>query len=660
MLNITLPSSRNTALTPVKAPRDLFTGLPYMKKRDSPTDYESALKYGVDGFNEMKSILDFFFDVAEFQPSHGKGEIEDQQSDEENLEYKRALYHWESDGEFPPHLSTVPKGDQQSHIFKFKRLYNTLRLVYPFLPPIDFFKRMAPPPVANMAYLYARNKLLHNVSPGTNMYAAENIGLRSDWYSDAVFAHQQFIGVNPCTITAAPEVWIKAFTHAAIHQGNAEAARLILNPKNSFFVQDYSYFRSVAGMGPTDVISSDFGHEKGHETRFGCGPVVLFQLLTIGRLHPIAIILDYKGSIDTSVTIFNRHLVPMASPDQKFDWPWRYAKMCAQVADWTRHEVGVHLVQAHFLQEAISVAAQRSLPDSHIVHALLSPHWTTTLSLNALARSSMVPFMVAPIAPFKVPELMAIARDAYYSYDFAGSYIPEDLKRRGFDISHFDDPTGPYHNYAYGRSILKIWNVLHKFVGSILTAHYQNGDADVLADSYVAGFCAEMQSAEGGHLTQFPSVKTLAELINVVTMSIHIAAPQHTAINYLQQFYMTFVPNKPSGLFAPLPNSLHELLKFKEADILKALPLHSPTSWLMMAQVPYLLSATVEPKNNIVTYAHDAAASANPLIASAGKILSDDIEGLKKVFKEISNQMDDQVTKYNVLDPDYMANAIVI
>ncbi|KAJ3503220.1 hypothetical protein NLJ89_g8532 [Agrocybe chaxingu] len=277
-----------------------------------------------------------------------------------------------------------------------------------------------------------------------------------------------------------------------------------------------------------------------------------------------------------------------------------------------------------------------------------------------MARMILVPVVIAALAPFKLPEIKALCNYTYHSFDFTGHYIPEDLKKRGFDVAHFDNPFGQFHNYAYARDMAKMWDVLHKFVGSTLSAHYKGSDAEVRADKYVADFCAEMQSTVGGQMPQFPTVKTLADLVDVVTMCIHIASPQHTSINYLQQYYLTYVPNRPSALFAPLPTSLKELAAYKEADVLKALPLQSRNTWLMMAQVPYLLSAEVEPENNIVSYAKNAAKSWNSAINQAAKVLQEDVKGLEASFKAISAQMDDQGTEYAVLDPNIMATSILI
>ena len=67
--------------------------------------------------------------------------------------------------------------------------------------------------------------------------------------------------------------------------------------------------------------------------------------------------------MDKSVTIFNKRMSPSDSTSgEKDDWPWRYAKTCAQVTDWMRHELTVHLTLSHLVEEAIIVATNRTIP----------------------------------------------------------------------------------------------------------------------------------------------------------------------------------------------------------------------------------------------------------------------------------------------------------
>ncbi|KAJ3487338.1 hypothetical protein NLJ89_g11722 [Agrocybe chaxingu] len=178
--------------------------LPYMGKRNLPTTYHDVLEYSVEGYKQMRHLLDWFFDIAEFQPSsppvNTVGDLVTTAVNEANLAIKRVRYTWAHNGDFPPHLLIVPVGQfahDSIHLFKFTRLFDTVKTLFPFIPDFDFFKSMAPPSFANMQYLFTRNKLLH-YSPfkplGGNMYTAENVGLREDWFTDAVFAQQQFTG----------------------------------------------------------------------------------------------------------------------------------------------------------------------------------------------------------------------------------------------------------------------------------------------------------------------------------------------------------------------------------------------------------------------------------------------------------------------------------
>lgn len=97
---------------------------------------------------------------------------------------------------------------------------------------------------------------------------------------------------------------------------------------DSLYVQDYSYFRKASGA---DDLSCTFGEpdqeDGGKEktaTRYGVASVCLFNLDDDGKLEPLAIIIDWRGSIHDSVFMYNRELDPIK---QKDDWAWRYGKI---------------------------------------------------------------------------------------------------------------------------------------------------------------------------------------------------------------------------------------------------------------------------------------------------------------------------------------------
>lgn len=220
-----------------------------------------------------------------------------------------------------------------------------------------------------MAACVAQNAKLR--AEGKNIGTELNVADSPDWYTDAVFAQQSFTGPNPTSITLASLDWISKFADTAKIQGKDAIYKLLTTVSpGSLYIQDYSYFRAALGVAPDAPLTSDDGK------RVCCAAVTLFQLDSDGSLHPLGIVLDYLGSMEKSVVIFNQRLSASDPTGPEYeDWPWRYAKMCNQVSDWTRHELSVHLVGCHFIEEASIVAAHRSFSRDHVVYKLLEPHW---------------------------------------------------------------------------------------------------------------------------------------------------------------------------------------------------------------------------------------------------------------------------------------------
>lgn len=141
-----------------------------------------------------------------------------------------------------------------------------------------------------------------------------------------------------------------------------------------------------------------------------------------------------------------------------------------------------------------------------------------------------------------------LSRNIYKNYDFVGRYVPNDLERRGFPVKQLNDVM--FHNCAYARGISLFWSTLRKFVSTVLKDHYKTDD-QVRGDDNIAAWCEEMQNPEKGDLKSFPTIKTVEELIDAVTACIHIASPFHSAINYLQNYYVStaaYVFLKPTRL----------------------------------------------------------------------------------------------------------------
>ncbi len=566
---------------------------------------------------------------------------------------KEDMYNYQKPGSdfFPPHLDIIPNKDKTSlgDIFDSARFRDTLEVLKHLLP----YWFHSSPLAKTLSGLTQRNKdLVHGQK---DVFTGPNIGTRDDWYSDAVFAQQQFTGPNPTTIKLAPASWVAQFATAAKSQQNDAVLAILDTSADSLYIQDCSYFRDAIALGlDEDIISDD-------KVRYGCAAVSLFHLNPEGKLHPLAIVIDYRRNIENSVVIFNKRLSPSASTaSEEEDWPWRYAKMCAQVSDWTRHEITVHLTQTHFVEETIIVATHQVFPVDHAIFQLLSPHWAKTLSIGAAARSTLVPGIITQIVGFKEEQTYAFIRYAYDNFDWTAGYIPNDMNARGFPMDRLgSDPK--FHNYAYGKDMALMWDALHEYVSSCMTVSYKSDD-DVVKDPYIGKWCDVLQ--KGGQLSSFPTaITTVADLVDALTMCIHIASPLHTAINYLQDYYQVFLPNKPSALYKRPPSRLGELQAWAEEDIMDSLPRKSEQTreWLLATHLPHLLSYRVAEKQNLKTYAVTTAFMARDKeVREAARKLSEKLSDLKVTFDAINAGLDDPLVEYHVMDPEVTAVSILL
>lgn len=224
-----------------------------------------------------------------------------------------------------------------------------------------------------MADIDKRNATLR--AEKKNILSEPNVGdlQTHKWYTDEIFARQKFTGTNPVTIQIASTAWVQVFTTAATSQNLTEYVALLgsASKTSSLYVQDCGYYRSVLGVYGNEDFRAD--HAPKDKPRYACSSVTLFHLTDSGKLHPLGIVIDFKGSIENSVTIFNTRKSPDDQTDQTNDWPWRYAKSVAQSSDWLQHELGIHLTNCHLVEEATIVGSFHneigcSQPQNWMVH----------------------------------------------------------------------------------------------------------------------------------------------------------------------------------------------------------------------------------------------------------------------------------------------------
>jgi hypothetical protein len=498
-----------------------------------------------------------------------------------------------------------------------------------------------------------------------------NIGDHSNWYTDAVFAQQFLTGTDPTSLCRVSEKILIEFRSAAYSQGRTDVVPLLANTNSSsLYMIDASYQRQALGLAPRQKIM------KREETtdddlqdlpRYASAPVTLFRLQDDGDLHPLAIVIDYLETMANSVVIFNDKVSHSSSSSYSESWPWRYAKTLAQSANWTTHEICCHLTLTHFVEEAIIVATHRTIPSDHVIYQVLEPHWFRTLSLNAAARSTLYPSIIIAVSGFSLDQGKSLIQHAYRTFDFQGKYIPNDLNTRGFPVDELG--TKRYRNCTYARNIYVMWQVLRKFVSSMIQLHYKS-DGDVVGDKYIQDWTKEIQSSSGAQIPTFPTIKTVDELIDAITMCIHIASPQHSILNYQQSYYQSFVINKPPCLFQAIPTTLADLKEVDESFLVISLPINHQRQWLLASHTAWLLSFRPAEENNLINYASSLwnlyrrkpEAMNGPQITENARAFYTDLRNLIPKFAKHNKQMGkiQQQIPYKVLDPRENAVSILV
>ncbi|TDZ62083.1 putative linoleate 9S-lipoxygenase 3 [Colletotrichum trifolii] len=624
-------------------------------------------------YKKIERSFESYFDVLQIEPTLPRF-IE--------LTFKREIYQYspfpynaKGNLTYPPHLQWIPPSDRVSQLQIFNALgfAETAVMIQQVIPDTILHRQedwifnkldtiiggrpQAGPTIAECE----RYNRWHRKS-GTDIERGTNIGLLPDWHSDRRFAEQSFTGTNPTTIEKVPKDLLKEFIDTAKRTGYDYWAKTLdlLNP-SCLYVQDCRYFREAAGIEADETMHYK---EPVSDDNWACAAVTLFQLHTDGKLHPVAIVCDYKSSMANSVTIFNRRHRPSdPSVFEKEDWPWRYAKTCAQVSDWFRHEVGIHLTRAHFIEESVIVATHRTIPMEHIVYKLLQPHWYKTLSLNAAARETLVPQVIKDLVGLSPDQCMKYMAYEFENFDYQQNYVPNDLAHRGFPSTKAGLEDKRYKNYAYAKNILSMWHVIRRYVKGMLLTAYDEDRADeaVREDLYIQEWCKEAQT--NGRIKNFPTIRSLDDLCDAVTMSIHIAAPFHTTVNYLQNFYQAFVIAKPPMLCQNLPRTLDELLGYTEADFVKSLPIGRQREWLLAAQVPWLLSFKVASDRSLIAFAQSqwrATPRWEKKVKAVSEQFYDELRELEVEFVVTSMTMDKGSIPYMVMDPSNCAVSILI
>jgi hypothetical protein len=287
--------------------------------------------------------------------------------------------------------------------------------------------------------------------------------------------------------------------------------------------------------------------------------LVLYSLLIIDNLFVVGL---NQSQVEPSIDYDRIYLPPVvgaANPGARDPWAWRWAKMCVQSADWNHLEVAAHLTMTHLVEEVFVISTHRSLHPSHPLHQLLLPHFDRTLALNDAARRILIPIYLQNLSSLGASGVMELAGKVFSDFDFQANYVPRELASR--DCADLED-----WGYFYGPDSRAIWQAIavycHKVIFDVYERynhpthhfhlHYLShiaydllcySDAELKVDIQVQRWCDEI--IQRGRVKNFPtSFAARTDLVEALTMIIFLASAQHTAVNYLQEWYLSYVPSR--------------------------------------------------------------------------------------------------------------------
>ncbi|PWA29341.1 hypothetical protein CCH79_00014016, partial [Gambusia affinis] len=365
--------------------------------------------------------------------------------------------------------------------------------------------------------------------------------VQQHWKDDAFFGYQFLNGINPmlirrCTILPGN---FPVTDNMVFPDGCCSLAEEI--KKGNIFLCDYKQMDGVKANTIND------------KKQYLMAPLVLFHKTPDDKLMPIAIQLKQKPAEDNPIFL---------PSDSEYDW--LMAKIFVRSADFSEHQLNVHLLRTHLLAEVFAVSLLRNVPMVHPLFKLLIPHTRYTLQINFLARKRLISEegVFTKFSASGGEGMMTILRRSLSSVTYRSLCVPEDIAERGLK----DVP-----NFYYRDDALRVWDTINRFVRGILSYYYKT-NAEVQQDSELQKWILDI--FEHGFLSQPGSgipqkLTTVDELIKFVTMVIFTGSVQHAAVNSGQFDFGSWMPNTPISLQLPPPTKKG---KATEETMLKTLP----------------------------------------------------------------------------------------
>ncbi|MFE1744566.1 lipoxygenase family protein [Coleofasciculus sp. H7-2] len=403
--------------------------------------------------------------------------------------------------------------------------------------------------------------------PWTAFYAGwlkQPYDIPKTWKNDVEFCRQLIQGVNPMTITLCTKDTVIPKDLANLTAQGKTIPELIAQKR--LFILDYKYMEDLPPR-PGKVFYAPY-------------MLVYRELLENGksRLNILGIQLtrhkDRKNEIYT--------------PNSPNPNKYLLAKLHVSCADNQYHQFISHLGYAHLAAEPYAISHHNAFPKDHPIGQLLKPHFQDTIGINYLARQTLVSY----VAPFTDTTFaigtgggLQIFLKAWKDWDFFGMSFPQELLSRGFDEQGSDG----VEDFYYREDGFKIWNAYTEYVSNTVNAVYKD-DAAVAADPVIQAWAQETSDPKRGDIPGFPSaIETRELLIKTLTNIIFLVSAQHSAVNFPQQEYLAYIPNRPNALYKEVPETEGDItMEYVMSSLQSFVSSHFEISFAYMLTTPSL------------------------------------------------------------------------
>lgn len=421
--------------------------------------------------------------------------------------------------------------------------------------------------------------------------AAPLPAIATEHHLDSTFARMRLAGANPAWIrrvdpgVGLPEDFgVDASHYAAAIADPNDSLEAALAEGRLFSCEYRQLLGAKPGCHPTPPsVEVDYAKDPAawdaayaaREAAYSTGahpkelvaPLVLFAVPRRGgSLSPVAIQLFPNGYKDARYPVFT----------PRDGTAWLAAKLAVGAADGNVHEAIAHLGTTHLVQEAFMLAMHNCLAQRHPLHRLLAPHFEGTVNINAAADAALVSTdgSVDHLLMPTIGETIRISAQGLRDWNFNDEIFPRQLERRGVDDSDL------LRDYPYRDDGLLVWAALEQWVEGYVH-HYYAGDGDVVADSELQAFVAQVGAYQvedargrrvGGGIAGVGEgapgrVSTRAYLVQMITQIIWNGSAQHAAVNFPQAHEMAYAPMYSLALMGPTPTGA----AFDEAALLRML-----------------------------------------------------------------------------------------